>query len=112
MLEETYFISNALRPIYEKGKYGFRMHEVDAIRERMMEGEDIQAHYYLFDHGNRINAETARWCQHNYIEVCASVNIGHYRREYHFEGARRDIQYLKESGVTIFQIDSPYDEFF
>lgn len=112
MLDETYFISNRLRPYFERGKYGFRMSEVDEIKQRLANDENIAAHYYMFDHGNRINAETSRWCQNNYIEVCASVNIGHYKSEYHFNAARRDIDYLKESGVTIFQIDSPYDEFF
>ncbi len=112
ILHETYFIRNDLRKYFGKGKYGFRMHEAMAMKERLDSGENIAAHYYLFDHGNVINAQAARWCQKNAIDVCASVNVGHYRMEDHYMGARRDIEYLKKSGVTMFQIDSPYDSFF
>jgi hypothetical protein len=112
MLKDAYFIRNDIRPYFEGGKFGFRMQEAYAIKERLDNGEDIAAHYYLFDHGNRINAEVARWCQKKYIDVCASVNIGHYRMENHTMGAKRDIGHLKDCGVTLFQIDSPYDEFF
>lgn len=112
MLETSYFISHKLKPYFEKGKYGFRMHELQDFANRMLNDEDVIANYYLFDHGNRINAEAARWCQNHNIEVCASVNIGHYHMEYHEAGAKRDIDYLKDCGVTLFQIDSPYDDFF
>jgi len=88
------------------------MSEAEEMRKRILDGEDIAAHYYLFDHGNRLNAEVARWCQRNYIDVCASVNISHYRMEDHTMGARRDIQHLKECGVTFYQIDSDYDQYF
>ncbi len=112
LLQGAYFIRNDLRAAFDGGKYGFRMAEVEEMKKRLAAGEDIAASYYLFDHGNRINAETARWCQKNSIEVCASVNVGHYRQEFHLEGARRDIEYLRKCGVTVFQIDSPYDAFF
>ncbi len=112
MLHETYFIRNDLREYFGDGKYGFRMHEAIEIKKRLEAGENIAAHYYLFDHGNVINAQAARWCQNNAIDVCASVNVGHYRMEEHSMGARRDIEYLKKAGVTMFQIDSPYDDYF
>ncbi|MEL6255461.1 MAG: glycerophosphodiester phosphodiesterase family protein [Bacteroidota bacterium] len=112
MLENAWFIRNDLKQHFTKGRYGFRMRELDEMKERMKNGEDIAKSYYLFDHGNRINSETTRWCQRNNIQVCASVNFGHYKLEPHFEGAKRDIEYLKKAGVSIFQIDSPYDEFF
>jgi hypothetical protein len=66
----------------------------------------------MFDHGNRLNAESVRWCQKNNIMVCASVNFGHYTLEDPVNGAKRDIEYLRKSGVRIFQIDSDFDAFF
>ncbi len=108
----AWFIRNEVKEFFPKGKFGFRVNEAWNMKERLENGEDIVAHYYLFDHGNRINAETARWCQLNNIDVCASVNIGHYRMEEHYMGAKRDIEYLIKSGVTAFQIDSDYDQFF
>jgi len=112
MMDDAHFIRNDLHEYFGKGKYGFRMHEALAMKKRLEAGEDIAAQYYLFDHGNVINAQVARWCQKNYIDVCASVNIGHYPMEHHKAGALRDIEYLKKCGVTMFQIDSPYDEAF
>jgi len=112
MLVDAYFIRNDVRPFFKKGKFGFRLNEAEEMRERLRQGEDVAAHYYLFDHGNRINAEVARWCQRNSIDVCASVNIGHYKMEEHRAGARRDIQHLKSCGVTMYQIDSDYDQHF
>jgi glycerophosphoryl diester phosphodiesterase len=112
MLKSAYFIRNDVRMYFEAGKFGFRMSEAEAMWERLKAGEDIAAHYYLFDHGNRLNAEVTRWCQRYAIDVCASVNIGHYRMEDHAMGARRDILHLQDCGVTCFQIDSDYDEYF
>lgn len=112
LLEESFFIDHAVQPYFKGGKFGFRMSEVNLIQEKLEQGEDVAAHYYLFDHGNRINAEIARWCQKNHIEICASVNVGHYKLEDDLTGAERDIEYLKKCGVRIFQIDSQYGKFF
>lgn len=112
MLDDAFFIRNDVEAYFNKGKFGFRMTEIPDIKKRMESGENIAVKYYLFDHGNRINAEAARWCQKNSIEVCTSVNIGHYINENHETGARRDIDYLQQAGVTIFQIDSDYDQYF
>lgn len=111
MLESAFFIRNDIEPFIKKGMYGFRMSELPEMKKRMANGENINKKYYLFDHGNRINAEAARWCQQNNIEVCTSVNVGHYQFEPHRISAQRDIDYLKKSGVLIFQIDSEYDQF-
>lgn len=112
MLENAYFIRNDVQSFFDKGKFGFRMNEAEEMRNRLKAGENIAARYYLFDHGNRLNAEVARWCQRNSIDVCASVNVGHYRMEDHMAGAARDIAHLKDCGVTLYQIDSDYDRHF
>ncbi len=112
LLDKSFFISHEVQPYFDGGKFGFRMSELDKMRERLKKGEDISTRFYLFDHGNRINAESARWCQKNQIEVCASVNVGHYSMEDDSTGSERDIEYLKKCGVTIFQIDSQYDQYF
>jgi hypothetical protein len=112
MLEDAMFIRNDVEPFFSGGKFGFRMAELPEMLKRIENGENISGRYYLFDHGNRINAETARICQKNNIDVCASVNIGHYKLEPHKSGAMRDIEYLKKCGVTLYQIDSDYDMYF
>ena len=86
MLKDAYFIRNDVRSYFAEGKFGFRMQEVYDMKKRLDKGEDISAQYYLFDHGNRINAEVVRWCQQHYIDVCASVNTGHYIMENHAMG--------------------------
>ena len=112
LLDGSFFINHGIKPYFKAGKFGFRMSEIHDMQKRSEQGEEVATNYYLFDHGNRINAETARWCQKNNIEICASVNVGHYQLENDLMGAKRDIEYLKKCDVTIFQIDSQYDAFF
>lgn len=112
MLNDAFFLRNDVMQYYDGAKFGFRVSEIDTIKKLMNQDIDVVNKYYLFDHGNRINAETARWCQKNNITVCTSVNIDHYRMEDHYMGAKRDIEYLNKCGITIHQIDSDYDDFF
>lgn len=109
LMDSVLFIRNDVRPLFQRGKFGFRISEIPEMQKRIENGENISAHYYLFDHGNRLNAESVKWCQKNNIDVCASVNIGHYKNEDPFEGAERDIEHLKRMGVRIYQIDSDFD---
>jgi len=95
-----------------KAKFEFRVNEVNEIKKQNDLGLDVSSHYFLFDHGNRLTAETVKFCQTNDISVVASVNIGHYLLENHLDGAQRDIEYWKDCSVTEFQIDSEYDQWF
>lgn len=110
LAESAFFIRNDVEPYFGEGKYGFRISEIPDMERRIRAGEDVASRYYLFDHGNRINGESVKWCQKNGIDICASVNIVHYVNEDPFDGAKRDIEHLKRLGVTIFQIDSDFSE--
>ena len=111
LLSNSYFIDKKARKYFwGKAKFEFRVKEAKEIKAKFDRGEDVVSNYFLFDHGNRLNAEVVKWCQKNNIEVIASINIGHYRSEYHLDGAHRDIEYWKKCGVTQFQIDSDYDK--
>jgi len=112
MLKDAVFLRNDVIDLYDGGKFGFRMSEMDKIKKMVAEGKDVANKYYLFDNGNKINADAARWCQKNNILVCPSVNFGHYTLEDPKTGAKRDIEYLIKSGVTMFQIDSDFDAYF
>lgn len=112
MLKDAVFLRNDVIDLYDGGKFGFRMSEMDKINQMVKDGKDVANKYYLFDNGNKINADAARWCQKNNILVCPSVNFGHYTLEDPTNGAKRDIEYLIKCGVTMFQIDSDFDAFF
>ena len=112
MLRDAVFLRNDVIGFYDGGKFGFRMNEMDKIKKMIKEGKDVANKYYLFDNGNRINAEAARWCQKNNILVGPSVNLQHYTLEDPFKGAKRDIGYLIKCDVTMYQIDSDFDDFF
>ena len=86
------------------------MTAIPEMMEKLAQGEDIACHYFLFDNGNRLTSSAVKWCQQNYITVVPSVNYSHYRIENHWQGAKRDIEFLKECGVVEFQIDSHYDK--
>jgi hypothetical protein len=112
MLKDAVFLRNDVIDLYDGGKFGFRMIEMDKIKKMVAEGKDVANKYYLFDNGNKINADAARWCQKNNIWVCPSVNFGHYTLEDPTMGAKRDIEYLLKCGVEAYQIDSDFDAFF
>ena len=112
MLKDAVFLRNDVIDFYEAGKFGFRMSEMDKIKQMVKDGKDVANRYYLFDNGNKINADAARWCQKNNILVCPSVNFGHYTLEDPTAGSKRDIEHLIRCGVTMFQIDSDFDAFF
>lgn len=112
MLNDAVFLRNDVIDLYDGGKFGFRMSEMDKIKKMVAEGKDVANKYYLFDNGNRINADAARWCQKHNIWVCPSVNFGHYTLEDPFKGAKRDIEYLIKCDVTMYQVDSDYDDYF
>ena len=111
LLSGAYFIDyDARKYFWGKAKFNFRVHEVQKIKEELYRGEDVACHYFLFDNANRLNSEIIKWCQQNSITVVPSVNTFHYRLENRTRGAKRDIEFLKECGVTEFQIDSEYDQ--
>lgn len=111
LLKGAYFIQPEAREYFwGKSKFSFRANELPEIIERMDSGEDISQNFFLFDNGNLLYSEIIKWCQYHSITVVPSVNIGHYRFENHLDGAHRDIEFLKNCGVTEFQIDSHYDK--
>ena len=109
----VYFINeNARARFWGKGKFSFRVTEVDMIRKKILDGEDVVCHYFLFDAGTRLTSSVVKLCQAAYITVVPSVNFGHYLNENPFRGAKRDIEFLKKCGVIEFQIDSDFDDWF
>ena len=78
--------------------------------DKFANGEDVACHYFLFDDGAKMNSSVIKMCQSLHITVVPSVNFFHYRRENPIRWAKRDIEFLKECGVTEFQIDSDFDD--
>ncbi len=111
LFDGAYFIDGDARNYFwGRSKFGFGMSEIPRIQELISIGEDVVCHYFLFDTSNRLTSEAIKWAQYNYITVVAAVNIFRYRHENHWQGAKRDIEFLKECGVIEFQIDSHYDQ--
>lgn len=110
-LKDAYFIDKPSRTYFwGKAKFGVRIDEMNALRERFEKGEDVACHYFLFDAGTRLNSSLIKMCQKASITVVPSVNFGHYRDENPGRGAKRDIDFLKACGLTEFQIDSDFDD--
>lgn len=83
-----------------------------ALKEAIDKGEKVSERYFLFEHGNELDPATVRWAKENKVIVVPSVNKFHYRNEDPITGGKRDIAMLIDLGVTEFQIESEYDEFF
>jgi len=111
MLEGAYFINKEARAYFwGKAKFLFRANEANTILEKYKNGEDVAGNYFLFDDGAKLTSSLIKMCQSAYISIVPSVNFGHYRNENPMRGAKRDIDFLKECGVTEFQIDSDFDD--
>jgi glycerophosphoryl diester phosphodiesterase len=111
LLEGAYFIDYESRNYFwGKARFLFRAAEANGIIEKYRNGEDVSCHYFLFDDGAKMTSSLIKMCQSAHITVVPSVNFGHYRIENPMRGAKRDIEFLKECGVTQFQIDSDFDD--
>jgi len=111
LLSGSYFIDTKARDLlWGKAKFSIRANEIGLLMEKRQNSEDIACHYFLFENGNRLASEAIKWCQQNYITVIPTVNIWQYKNENYLWGAKRDIEFFKECGVTEFQIDSDFDE--
>jgi glycerophosphoryl diester phosphodiesterase len=111
LLAGAYFIDNESRKYFwGKAKFLFRATEANTIMENYRKGEDVACHYFLFDDGAKLTSSLIKMCQSANITIVPSVNFGHYRIENPMRGAKRDIEFLKECGVTQFQIDSDFDD--
>lgn len=80
--------------------------QIVAAKER---GEDVANRYFLFPRGMKFKEpEIAKALQLG-VSVVPSVNAFHYLGINHMQRAKADIQRMRQSGVTEFQIDSVYD---
>lgn len=67
-------------------------------------------HYYLF--ARDISRDDVLWAKERRIMTVAAINSFTFPQENLTEAARQKTQELKENGVTYFQIDGIFEEFF
>ncbi len=111
LMKDAYFIDyDARKYFWGEAKFSIQDKEIEDIKSKFWEGEDVACHYFLFDAGTRLTSSVIKMCQKANITVVPSVNFGHYHFEDAGRGAKRDIEFLKACGVTEFQIDSDFDD--
>lgn len=111
-MEQCVFIDKEARAeFFDESRFSVRVAELPEIFEQWKAGEPVARHYFLFDHGNRLNAESVRAAQMMSMDVIPSVNIFHYKLENFLWSGCRDIQNLRKLGVTLFQIDAVFEEY-
>ncbi len=108
LLETAYFIGTQESQDYFKGKARIAVNR-EELKKKMEANEEVSQLYFLFEHGNELEVETVQFAQSIGVPVVPSVNLFHYRTEDPMKGAYEDITWLKNAGVTEFQIDSEYD---
>jgi glycerophosphoryl diester phosphodiesterase len=112
LLRGAYFIDQKARHYFMgKAKFSVRVNEIFFLQEQLLSGKDIACHYFLFENGNFLPSAAIKWCQQHHITVVPSVNIWQYKDENPMLGAKRDLAFFRECGVTEFQIDSEYFHF-
>lgn len=124
MLDRCYIIgtADALKHFLGQALVGLKYR---SLRPRLEADPGLQDKYFLFDEGTTLTAEMVRWAQERGIKVVPSINAYHYFDPKTMQGksreelaklilplARRHIEALKALGVTEFQIDSEFDEWF
>jgi len=108
LLDSAFFIGTPESKAFFKGKAKISIN-YPQLEEAVKAGEAVDQLYFLFEHGNELTESKVDFAQQHGVTVVPSVNIFHYNNEDHMSGAYRDITWLKEAGVTYFQIDSEYD---
>lgn len=108
----VYILQKEYKPFFKFGKYAVRMPDIYTVIGNASQKEELAEHYFLFEAGCRMTADAVRLCQKYGIEVCPSINFGHYRYEDYRGAVQRDIEYLKRCDVRFFQIDSDFDKYF
>ncbi len=112
LLTTAYIIGTPESRTYFKGKAKVGVPR-SYIKKALSQQEKVSQLYFLFEHGNELDKKTVRWAQNQKITIVPSVNKFHYRNEEDMmEEAKEDIDWLKESGVSEFQIDSEFDQWF
>lgn len=80
------------------------------IEEYMQKPNYKASDYYLFS-GN-ISKEDVKWAKENNIQVIGVVNAWAFKNAAVMEKAEKQATALKEAGVKMVQIDSPFQPFF
>jgi len=81
------------------------------LEENMQKPGYNPLHYYLF--GNELTRDDAEWARRNSILAVGVVNAWRYMRLANPAAeAEKDAQRLKNAGLTHFQIDSEFEQFF
>lgn len=94
--------------LHGRAKIGMNREELAMAAGR---GERVAQLYFLFEHGNDLDARTIEFARKHGVVVVPSVNVFHYPSENHETLAAADIHRLRKLGVKYFQIDSVYEKY-
>ena len=108
LLEHAYVIGTKEAREYFKGKarVGTSFMNLMQAADR---GEPVKDLYFLFMHGNELKPHHLQIANALGVPIVPSVNLFHYKDEEPIQGGNRDVSWLRNAGVTQFQIDSEYD---
>lgn len=110
-MEHSYFIGHG-NHFLGKGKITMLIREREEFFQKY--GEKTKEYFFLFAGIDEINSRLIEWCRKEGIQIMACVNRP-WREpmsEKQVEKANKDLAWLMDWGVTLFQIDSDYDRIF
>lgn len=111
LLATSYVLSNDEAKVFFRGK-ALLAADRDSLRKALVQGGHVARHYYLFELGDSLDEKTIRWAEGIGVPVVAAINTFRYEmlRRDHLQAAKEDIARLPQPGVTIYQIDSVYEQ--
>jgi glycerophosphoryl diester phosphodiesterase len=109
LLKSAYFIGTEETRDYFKGKARISASEKE-LAQKLEAGEKLSKDYFLFEHGTTINEKSMELAKKAKVPVVVSINEYHYARQPDpMAAAHADVDKSRKLGVTLFQIDSPFD---
>ena len=110
LLNSAFFIGTAEARAYFKGKARISVDSRAELQKLADRGEDVASRYFLFEHGDTLDANGIELGKRLGVPAVVSINEFHYRGRDHIKAAQADIERLRGLGLSYFQIDSIYDQ--
>ena len=102
LLDSAFFIGTADAGAYFKGKARISVDDRAELQRLADSGEDVASRYFLFEHGDTLDAKGIELGKRLGVPAVVSINEYHYLGRDHIKAAHADIARLRSLGLSYF----------